>query len=109
MAGVPSFSLLMTPGRTDLFAAMCSDVAAATAAQATGDDAVATWTGRFAKWRRMLQGSPEDSRPADSGVSSPSFSPVREHLMPRVGFDEAVRAWKGLTAPRATSSWAGTA
>jgi hypothetical protein len=88
-------------GVGDLFAAMCSDVAEATAGTADDEEAVATWIGRFAKWRRMLQGGAEGlSARRQRGLFAELLT-IREHLMPHAGFDEAVGAWKGPDgAPR---------
>lgn len=86
---------------SDLFAAMCTDVAAATAVCAGDEDAVSAWLGRFAKWRKMLQGSSEGLAPRRQRGLFAELLTIRDHLIPRVGLDEAVRGWKGPDgAPR---------
>ena len=72
----------------------------ATAGQADDEDAVAAWIGRFAKWRRMLQGGPRASRLAASAASTPSCSPFASYSLPQVGFDEAVRGLEGARRRR---------
>ena len=92
---------LEDPGVGDIFAAMCADVAAATASCDTDAEAVGIWTGRFAKWRRMLQGSQQGLPPRRQRGLFAELLTIREHLVPAVGFDEAVMAWKGPDgAPR---------
>lgn len=88
-------------GARDLFAALCMDVASATAPSAHDDDAVSAWTGRFAKWRRMLQGGQHGLSPRRQRGLFAELLTIRERLLPAVGFDEAVRSWKGPDgAPR---------
>lgn len=89
------------PGVADIFAAMCDDVASATAAVDTDAEAVEVWTGRFAKWRRMLQGGPQGLPPRRQRGLFAELLTIREHLVPAVAFDEAILAWKGPDgAPR---------
>jgi hypothetical protein len=87
--------ILRDHGAEELFAAMCEDIARATAAAASDADAIGAWTGRFAKWRRMLQGgggllSPERQRGLFAELRT-----IREQLVTGLGFDEAVLAWTG--------------
>lgn len=85
----------------DLFAALCTDVAGATAPKTSADEAVTAWTGRFEKWRRMLQGSAQGLPPRRQRGLYAELLSIREHLAPEVGIDEAIRAWKGPDgAPR---------
>jgi hypothetical protein len=88
-------------GVSDLFAAMCGDVAEATASKSDDEDAVATWIGRFTKWRRMLQGGSDGLTARRQRGLFAELLTIREHLLPHVGFDEAIGAWKGPDgAPR---------
>jgi hypothetical protein len=80
---------------------MCEDVADATATRLTDAEAVAVCVGRFAMWRRMLQGgSPELTARRQRGLFAELMT-IRDHLAPLIGFDESVRAWRGPEgAPR---------
>jgi hypothetical protein len=92
---------LEDPGVRDLFGSMCADVANTTAACSTDADAVSAWTGRFAKWRRMLQGGSRGLSPRRQRGLFGELLAIREMLIPSVGFDEAIRAWTGPDgAPR---------
>lgn len=85
----------------DLFAAMCTDVAETTAAKTGADEAVTAWTGRFEKWRRMLQGSSQGLSPRRQRGLYAELLSIRDHLAPEVGINEAILAWKGPDgAPR---------
>jgi hypothetical protein len=86
---------LTDPGATDLFAALCEDVVAATAACRVPDQAVGVWLGRFAKWRRMLRGGRQGLSPERQRGLYGELLTIRDHLIPALGFDEAIRAWLG--------------
>jgi len=92
---------LEDPGARDLFAAMGADVAMATASLSGDDEAVNAWMGRFAKWRRMLQGGAQGLSPRRQRGLYAELLTIRDHLVPEAGFDEAILAWKGPDgAPR---------
>ena len=92
---------LEDPGAQDLFAVMCADVADATAKRLTDADAVAVCVGRFAMWRRMLQGGSQELTPRRQRGLFAELMTIRDHLAPVIGFDESVRAWRGPEgAPR---------
>jgi Putative PD-(D/E)XK family member, (DUF4420) len=89
------------PGARDLFAVMCVDIAEATSARSTDEDAIAVCEGRFAMWRRMLQGGSQELRPRRQRGLFAELMTIRDHLVPVIGFDESVRAWMGPDgAPR---------
>ncbi|HEX4307225.1 MAG TPA: PD-(D/E)XK motif protein [Solirubrobacterales bacterium] len=92
---------LENPAASDLFAAVCEDVASTTARNAAESEAVAAFIGRFAKWQRMIQVAPTGlSGERQRGLFGELIT-LREHLIEARGFDEGVRAWKGPDgAPR---------
>ena len=84
-----------------LFAALCADVAAATAVCEDERRAVATLVNRFLRWRRLLERAPEGlSSAARKGLYAELWV-IRELLEPAVSIDSAVMAWIGPEgAPR---------
>jgi hypothetical protein len=86
---------LEDPGARDLFASMAADVAAVTAGAGDDIEAVSAWMGRFAKWRRMLQGGGGGLTPQRQRGLFGELLLIRDTLIPSVGFDEALRAWGG--------------
>jgi len=92
---------LQNPAAADLFAAVCEDVATTTAENTEEDEAVAAFIGRFAKWQRMIQVAPAGlSGERQRGLFGELIT-LRNYLIQKRGFDEAVRAWKGPDgAPR---------
>lgn len=97
-----ALSLTLTDSAAgDLFAALCGDVAQATAAASSDEDAVAAWLGRFTRWRRLLERGPAGlTGPQQRGLFAELWA-LRDLLSPTVGVGEAVDAWKGPEgAPR---------
>lgn len=92
---------LTDPAAADLFASLCGDVAAATAATATEGAAVEAWLGRFSRWRRLLErGAGGLSAARQRGLYGELWA-VRSFLAPSLGVAEAVAGWKGPEgAPR---------
>jgi hypothetical protein len=86
---------LLDPGADDLFAEMCEGIARVTAAATSEATAISAWTGRFAKWRRLLRGGARPLSPERQRGLYAELRSIRDLLIPSLGFDEAVRAWKG--------------
>jgi len=101
-AGRAALSLTLTDSEAcDLFAALCGDVAEATAAAGSDGDAVAAWLGRFIRWRRLLERGPAGLTGARQRGLFAELWAIRDLLAPTVGIVEAVHAWKGPDgAPR---------
>ncbi|MBK8293665.1 MAG: PD-(D/E)XK motif protein [Solirubrobacterales bacterium] len=86
---------LSEDGSKELFAAMAADVAASAASCDDPSRATEAWCGRYAKWRRMFEGSGRGlSVKRQMGLCSELLTLV-EDLVPIVGFDSAVNAWIG--------------
>jgi hypothetical protein len=88
-------------GATDLFAAMCDDVAViASTAEDDGTAAIA-YCGRFERWRRMLKGGGRGLPPHRQRGLYAELLTLEGLLTPCVGLDEAILAWLGPEgAPR---------
>ena len=92
---------LEDPTAVGLFAALCEDIADATSPTPDDRAAASTLTGRFARWRRLLQGGDAALPPHRQRGLFAELTTILAHLAPRVGIDEAVGAWLGPAgAPR---------
>lgn len=89
------------PGATELFAALCRDVAATAAGADDDRTAAVAFCGRFERWRRMLRGGGRGLSPRRQRGLFAELLTLEELLAPQVGLDEAIMAWLGPDgAPR---------
>lgn len=86
---------------SDLFTAVCTDIAAVTATATDDQRAASLWLGRFERWRRFLEhGAGPLSSQLQRGLYAELWA-IRDVLAPAIGYTEAVAAWKGPDrAPR---------
>jgi hypothetical protein len=82
-------------GAEDLFASMCADVAAVTAAAPTVAAAVSAYAGRFERWRTMLKGSGRGLGPIQQRGLYGELLTLLDLISNLIGIDEAVTAWLG--------------
>lgn len=88
-------------GASELFAALCTDVARITSEAADDHAAVIAFCGRFERWRRMLKGGGRGLSPHRQRGLYAELLTLEELLAPLVGLDEAILAWMGPDgAPR---------
>jgi hypothetical protein len=94
--GRAALTLTLTdPSAADIFATFCDDVAEATLTATTDAEAVATWLGRFARWKWLLQRAADGLSPERQRGLFAELWTIREILDETVGLAEAVAAWKG--------------
>lgn len=95
-AGPTVLSLELTdPTATQLFAVVCSDIAAAAAHCDDTQTAAAAWAGRYNRWRRLLERAPQGlSRRRQQGLYAELWA-LRELYAPCLGIDAAVESWVG--------------
>lgn len=85
---------LTDPSASDLFTALATNVADAAAEAPDDEEAVRAFLGRLARWMQLLQRNREGlSREEQRGLYGELWF-LREHLIPRLGIEQAVSAWQ---------------
>jgi Putative PD-(D/E)XK family member, (DUF4420) len=85
---------LTDPSASDLFTALATNVADAAAGAPDDEEAVRAFLGRLARWMQLLQRNREGlSREEQRGLYGELWF-LREHLIPRLGLEQAISAWQ---------------
>jgi hypothetical protein len=96
-----AYSLELTDrAAADLFAVLTEDLVEAVAASGDGREAVGIWTGRIARWQRLLRRAPHGLGPELQRALMAELWVLREVVAPAAGAAAAVRAWQGPTSSR---------
>jgi hypothetical protein len=86
---------LIDPAAADIFGVLAEDVATATANAQDNSEAVGIWTGRIARWQRLLRNAPYGLGPELQRALYAELWVMRELLGPEFGVADAVVAWEG--------------
>lgn len=85
---------LTDPSASDLFTALAKNVADAAKHAPDDEEAVRAFLGRLARWMQLLQRTRDGlSREEQRGLYGELWF-LREHLMPKLGIEQAVSAWQ---------------